>query len=106
MQPSLKRARTGENITKWLSFFIGCLINIQNNLLLKLEESKKASKSLTQREERINFYIQNHAGSGSGNIAIKLNIPLPTVKKTLIELLNKKVITKEGVGKATGYYSI
>ena len=101
-----QKNRPGENITKWLSFFIGCLINIQNNLLLKLEENKKASKSLTQREERINFYIQNHAGCGSGNIAIKLNIPLPTVKKTLIELLNKKVITKEGVGKATGYYSI
>lgn len=101
-----QKNRPGENITKWLYFFIGCLSNIQNNLLLKLEENKKASKSLTQREQRINFYIQNHAGCSSGNIAIKLDIPLPTVKKTLIELLNKNVITKEGVGKATGYYSM
>ena len=75
-------------------------------MVLKLEESKKVSKALTPREKRINFYIQNHAGCSSGAISTKLDIPLPTVKKTIIELLNKKVITKEGVGRATGYYSM
>jgi len=99
-----QKNRPGENVTKWLNFFTSCLNNIQSNLLLKLEESKKASEALTPREQRINFYIQNHAGCSSGDISIKLDIPLPTVKKTLIELLNKKVITKEGVGRATGYY--
>jgi len=87
-------------------FFTNCLNNIQSNLLLKLEESKKVSKALTPREKRINFYIQNHEGCSSGDISIKLDIPLPTVKKTIVELLNKKVITKEGIGRATGYYSL
>lgn len=100
-----QKNRPGENVTKWLTFFISCLNNIQSNLLLKLEENKKVSKSLTQREQRINFHILNHSGCSSGDISRKLDIPLPTVKKTLIELFNKNLITKEGIGRATGYYS-
>jgi len=101
-----QKNRPGENVTQWLIFFINCLNNIQCNLVLKLEESKKVSETLTPREKRINFFIQNHAGFNSGDVSTKLDIPLPTVKKTLVELLNKKVITKEGVGRATGYYSV
>jgi hypothetical protein len=56
--------------------------------------------------ETLDTITENHAGSSSGDISNKLAIPLPTVKKTLVELLNKKVITKEGVGRATGYYSL
>jgi DNA-binding MarR family transcriptional regulator len=100
-----QKNRPGENVTQWLIFFINCLNNIQCNLVLKLEESKKVSEALTPREKRISFYILNHPGCSSGDVSIKLDIPLPTVKKTLVELLNKKVITKEGVGRATGYYS-
>jgi Fic family protein len=101
-----QKNRPGENVTQWLTFFLSCLNTIQTNLLLKLEENKKASEKLSPREERIRFFIQHHAGCSSGNISAKLDIPLPTVKKSLIELLDKKVITKEGVGRATGYYSV
>ena len=101
-----QKNRPGEKVTNWLIFFTSCINNIQSNLMLKLEESRKASEALTPREQRINFYIQNHAGCSSGDISIKLDIPLPTVKKTIIELLNKKVIIREGVGRATRYYSI
>ena len=99
-----QKNRPGENVTQWLIFFTNCLNNIQSNLVLKLEESKKVSEALTPREKRISFYILNHPGCSSGDISTKLDIPLPTVKKTLVELLNKKVITKEGIGRATGYY--
>ena len=101
-----QKNRPGENVTQWLTFFLSCLNTIQTNLLLKLEENKKASEKLSPREERIRFFIEHHAGCSSGNISTKLDIPLPTVKKSLIELLDKKVITKEGVGRATGYYSL
>lgn len=101
-----QKNRPGENASKWLTFFTSCINNIQSNLLIKLEESRKLSEPLTPREQRIHFYVQNHAGCSSGNISVKLNIPLPTVKKTLIQLLNKKVINKEGIGRSTGYYSI
>jgi DNA-binding MarR family transcriptional regulator len=101
-----QKNRPGENVTQWLTFFLSCLNTIQTNLLLKLEENRKASEKLSLREVRIHFFIQHHAGCSSGNISAKLDIPLPTVKKSLIELLDKKVITKEGVGRATGYYSV
>ena len=101
-----QKNRPGENVTKWISFFTSCLINIQSNLMLKLEESKKGNEKLTPREQRISFYILNHPGCSSGDVSIKLDIPLPTVKKTLGELLNKKIINKEGIGRATVYYSV
>lgn len=101
-----QKNRPGENVTQWLIFFINCLNNIQSNLVLKLEESKKSIEKLTPREQRISFNFLNHPGCSSGDISTKLDIPLPTVKKTLVELLYKKAITKEGIGRATGYCSI
>jgi len=97
--------RPGENVTDWLTFFISCLINIQDQLLAKLEESK-TEKPISLRERRIVFFIQNHAGCGSGEISKKLDIALPTVKKSLRELVLKGIITKEGQGKSTGYFVV
>lgn len=98
-----QRNRPGENVTEWLTFFISCLVNIQEQLLAKLEESK-IEQPLSQREKRISFFIQNHAGCGSSDIAKKLDMALPTVKKSLAELVLKGIITKEGRGKSTGYF--
>jgi DNA-binding MarR family transcriptional regulator len=99
-----QRNRPGEDITEWLHFFIGCLINIQGNLLLKLAENNKSDGILSQREKRMLFFIQNHAGCSSGEISKKIDIALPTVKKALAGLILKGLISKEGTGKATGYY--
>jgi Fic family protein len=100
-----QRNRPGENITAWLTFFISCLINIQEQLLVKLEESR-TEQPLSQREKSILFFIKNHAGCGSGQIAKKLDMALPTVKKSLAELVLKGSITKEGQGKSTGYFAV
>lgn len=99
-----QRNRPGENITEWISFFISCLINIQEQLLLKLEESR-IEIPISHRDKRIIFFIQNHAGSGSGEISKKLDIALPTVKKALSNLVAKGIIKKEGRGKSTGYFA-
>jgi DNA-binding MarR family transcriptional regulator len=97
--------RTGENVTDWLTFFINCLINIQEQLLVKLEESK-TEQPVSQREKRILFFIQNHPGCSSSDISKKLDMALPTVKKSLSQLVAKGIITKEGQGKSTGYFVI
>jgi Fic family protein len=97
--------RPGENVTAWLTFFISCLINIQEQLLTKLEESK-TEQNVSQREKRIIFFIQNHPGCGSGEIAKKLDMALPTVKKSLQELIANGILTREGQGKATVYFAI
>ena len=98
-----QRNRPGENVTDWLTFFISCLLNIQHQLMLKLDEHK-IDKPISHREKRITIFIQNHPGCSSGEIAKKLDIPLPTVKKSLTELINKGVIIREGKGKATIYF--
>ncbi len=54
-----QKNRPGENVTQWLTFFLSCINTIQTNLLLKLEENKKASEKLSPREERIRFFINN-----------------------------------------------
>ena len=100
-----QRNRPGENVTDWLTFFINCLINIQEQLQIKLEE-RRTEQPVSQREKRILFFIQNHAGCGSSEIAKKLDMPLPTVKKSLAALVLKGSITKEGQGKSTGYFVV
>jgi Fic family protein len=98
-----QRNRPGENITDWIRFFIGCLLNIQDQLLAKLEETR-VDQPMSQRDKRIVFFIQNHAGCGSGQISKKLDIALPTVKKSLGALVAKGIITKEGQGRSTAYF--
>lgn len=98
-----QKNRPSENVTEWLAFFISCLINIQEQLLVKLDESMK-EQPFSIREKRIIFFIQNHAGSGSSEIAKKLDMALPTVKKALAELVFKGVVKKEGMGKSTAYF--
>jgi len=98
-----QRNRPGENVTDWLSFFISCLLNIQHQLTGKLEETRR-ELPLSQREKRMLFFIQNHPGCSSGQIAAKLDLALPTVKKSLGEMVVKGLIGKEGQGKSTGYF--
>lgn len=100
-----QRNRPGENVTEWVAFFVSCLINIQEQLLVKLQESRTEAP-ISQRDKRIVFFIQNHAGCSSGEISKKLDIPLPTVKKSLGVLVAKGIITREGQGKATGYFVV
>jgi Fic family protein len=100
-----QRNRPGENITEWLTFFINCLISINDQLLLKLEESK-TDQPISTRDKRILFFIHNYPGCGSGEIAKKLDLVLVTVKKSLSEMVMKGMITKEGKGKSTGYFVV
>lgn len=100
-----QRNRPGEHVTEWVAFFVSCLINIQEQLLVKLQESRTEAP-ISQRDKRIVFFIQNHTGCRSGEISKKLDIPLPTVKKSLGVLVAKGIITREGQGKATGYFVV
>ena len=94
--------RPNEDITEWISFFFNALINIQNQLLDKLEISGIQSK-LSPKEKSIITFIGNHSGCKSGEIAKKLDIPNPTVKRLLSDLLEKNLIEKYGTGPGTNY---
>jgi Fic family protein len=97
-----QRNRPGEDVTEWLRFFTDCLLNMQTHLMAKLKESER-EEPVSRREQRILDYIQHHAGCSSGEIARKLNMALPTVKKTLGNLVAKGMVLKQGIGKGTSY---
>ena len=98
-----QRQRPGEDVYPWVLFFLDCLKNIQHKLTDKLEVQRKAVK-MVPREQNIYSFIENHPGSKSGEIAEKLNIPLPTVKRILSDMVSNKLIESSGVSTGTHYH--
>ena len=94
--------RPNENATEWVNFFFDALKNIQEQLMKKLE-FKGVETKLSPREKSILTFIGNNAGCKSGEIAKKLGIPSPTVKRILPELIEKNLIEKHGTGPGTNY---
>lgn len=94
--------RPGENVDSWLDFFLACLISIQDKLMQKLE-TQKSQSALNPREKKIVQFIEAYPGVKSGEIASKLNIPLPSVKRILSEMIADKIISKNGTGTGTNY---
>jgi Fic family protein len=99
---SCQAHRPNEDVTDWLQFFFNALGNIQEQLMKKLDVQGVETK-LSPREKSILTFIENHPGCRSGEIAQKLGIPSPTVKRILPELLNKHLIEKHGTGPGTNY---
>jgi Fic family protein len=96
--------RPNEDITIWINFFLNALRNIQTQLITKLEQSGIETQ-LSPREKAILIIIQNYPGIKSGEIAGKLAIPNPTVKRILSDLQSKGMIEKRGSGRGTVYLS-
>ena len=94
--------RPNENATEWVNFFFNTLINIQEQLMKKLEFNGVETK-LSPREKSILTFIGNNAGCKSGEIAKKLGIPSPTVKRILPELIERNLIDRHGIGPGTNY---
>jgi len=97
--------RPGENITAWLHFFFDALRNVQLLLLQKLVV-QEADGHQSPLEKSILAFIINYPGCHSGQIAAKLGIPAPTVKRLLAALIQQQRISKEGKGPATAYYAV
>ncbi|MBX3165054.1 MAG: Fic family protein [Bacteroidetes bacterium] len=94
--------RPNENISVWVLFFFDCLKNIQSQLMNKLQTSGVETQ-LSAREKSILTLIQNRPNIQSGQISEKLNIPAPTVKRILSDLIHKNLIEKQGSGRGVSY---
>jgi len=94
--------RPNEDITVWIYFFLNALSNIQTQLMKKLEQSGMETQ-LSPREKAILTIIQNYSGIKSGEIADRLDIPNPTVKRILSDLQSKGMIEKRGSSRSTVY---
>jgi Fic family protein len=94
--------RPGENISPWVHFFTNCLSNIQQQLMQKLE-SKTEDVSTSPRMQQIRMYVEHHAGAKTGEIAVRLGLPLPTVKKDVAMMVNSGMLIRHGIGAGTNY---
>jgi Fic family protein len=97
-----QRQRPGEDVYPWAMFFLDCLLTISGHLLEKLNVHGDIAQ-LVPREKAIYTFIENRPGSKSGDIAAKIAVPLPTVKRILNALVKLKLITKQGTGPGTSY---
>jgi Fic family protein len=94
---SCQAQRPNENVSDWGNFFFEALKNIQEQLLQKLEQSG-VEMQLSPREKSIITFIGNNPGCKSSDIAGKLGIPSPTVKRILPDLIEKNLIEKTRSG--------
>ncbi|MEL7122888.1 MAG: Fic family protein [Bacteroidota bacterium] len=99
---SCQAQRPNEDISEWTEFFLESLINVQKKLERKLTQHAIETK-LAPREKSILVFINENPGCKSGEIASKLNIPNPTVKRILTELVKMNLIEKFGKGAGTNY---
>jgi Fic family protein len=99
---SCQAQRPKENITVWIQFFFNCLSNIQSQLLTKLQKSGSETQ-LLPKEKSIYTIILNRPNIQSGEIADKLAIPSPTVKRILSALIKRGLIEKQGNGRNVSY---
>ena len=99
---SCQSQRPNENVSEWSNFFFDALKNIQEQLMLKLDQSG-VELQLSPREKSILTFIGNNVGCKSGEIAKKLGIPSPTIKRLIPELIEKNLIEKHGIGPSTNY---
>ncbi len=99
---SCQAHRPNEDVTLWIKFFLSCLSNIQSQLMKKLQKSGLESQ-LTPKEKSVFTIIQNRPNIQSGEIAEKLAIPAPTVKRILSQLIKKGLIEKTGSGRNVSY---
>lgn len=70
--------------------------------MAKLEKSGQETQ-LSAKEKSIFTIIQNRPNIQSGKIAERLDIPAPTVKRILSDLLGKGLIEKQGSGRGVSY---
>jgi Fic family protein len=94
--------RPNEDISVWILFFLNCLSSIQSQLLTKLQQSGFETQ-LSPKGKSIYTIIQNRPNIQSGEIAKKLAIPAPTVKRILSDLIKKGLIEKQGSGRNVSY---
>jgi Fic family protein len=94
--------RPDEDITEWVVFFLESLVSVQQKLEEKMLRYGIES-DLSPKEKSILTYINDHPGCKSGELAKRLDIPNPTVKRILAEMVSKGLIARFGKGAGTNY---
>lgn len=99
---SCQAQRPHENVSEWVLFFFKALRKVQEILMQKFEVSGIEAE-LSVREKTVFSFIENHPGCRTGEISQKTGNSIATVKRTLKDLIDKKLIEKHGIGPGTNY---
>lgn len=102
---SCQAQRPNEDVSLWIIFFFEALIKVQKQLIQKLERQGSLS-ALSPKEKSILVFIGERPGSKSGEIAERLDIPNPTVKRILAEMVKANLVEKHGAGAGTNYSTL
>lgn len=94
--------RPNEDISSWVIFFLSSLVNLQQKLEKKLDVKARSVK-LAPREKSIYLFIMENPGAKSGEISKSLNIPNPTTKRILTQMVKDEIIDKFGKGAGVNY---
>lgn len=97
-----QQQRPNEDVLSWVTFFLDALSNIQTLLLEKLTV-KNEGVIASPKNKQVYIFIENNPGCSSSNIASKLNIALPSVKRILSNMQSEGLILKHGNGPGTNY---
>jgi len=92
----------GEDITEWVIFFLSCLLNVQQSLMLKLEAHGTA-QTMSPKEKQLLYIIESNPGIKTSDIARKLGVSNSTVKRMLEQFINAKLIERHGAGPGSYY---
>jgi Fic family protein len=96
--------RPGEDITEWVIFFLSCLRNIQEALMLKLD-AHGIEQKISTKEKQLLYIIESNPGIKTAGISKKLGVSSSTVKRMLDNLISAKLIERQGVGPGS-YYTL
>ena len=78
------------------------LLTIKRKIENKIDRTNIKFK-MSPREKTIYEFINNNAGCQSGQIAEQLEIPNPTVKRILSNMVERSIVRKHGQGRSTNY---
>lgn len=96
------KSKQPEHSEEWLNFYLQHLKALQTNLD-KTREQNSGENQLAPRDKKIYSFIERNPGCKSGQIAARLAIPLPTMKKILANMTSAGLLSKLGVGAGTNY---
>lgn len=96
--------RPGEDVTEWVIFYLSCLRNIQQSLLLKLE-AHGVAQTMSSKEKVMLHILESNPGIKTSDIAAKLGISRATANRMLDRLISLKLIQREGAGPGS-YYTL
>lgn len=89
--------------TPWLLFFFQCLQRQKRHLEIKLEREKMMVKELPKLSQQVVELLKAHDRLSISEITSLTQVNRNTLKKTLADLVNKKIIARNGLGKSSWY---